>query len=113
MHNTNILTSLALAAFLHLMTTALFSKFILVSEPSFLKRIVCFSLLLLIPFIGAVINYKILKLNWFRNEDGSKRSGSASIDFLELDAIFNPGSKPVLEERQREKMEAKKEGEKL
>ena len=31
--------------------------------------------------------------------------------FLEIDAIFNPGSKHVVEEKQREKMEVRKEGE--
>ena len=34
-----------------------------------------------------------------------------SIGFLEIGAIFNPGSKHVVEEKQREKMEVRKEGE--
>jgi len=69
------------------------------------------SALWLIPLIGAVFIYRILNLNWFRNEDGSSHGGSVSMGLLEMDAIFNPGSRHIMEERQRAKMEVRKEGE--
>jgi len=109
----NSLTLVALALFIHLMIILVFIKFIIGQEPSIHRRVAYTFLLVIVPFLGTVLVYKLLKLNWFRNEDGSKRSGAISIDFLELDAIFNPGSKQVLEERRREKKKAKKEGEKF
>ena len=113
MNSANSLTLVALALFIHLMIILVFIKFIIGHEPSIQRRVAYMLLLLFIPFLGVVLVYKILNLNWLRNENGSKRSGAISIDFLELDAIFNPGSKQVLEERHREKKESKKEGEKF
>ena len=112
MDTVTILTIAILMLFIHLMIIVLFSKFIVGHEPANCRRVVYFALLMIAPFLGAWLVYKFLKLNWFRNEDGSKRSGAISIDFLELDAIFNPGSKQRIEERRREKQEARKEGEK-
>ena len=112
MLSTNILTLLALSCFLHAMIVLLFGKFILDHEPVIAARAVYFCLLLLLPFLGAYLIYLQLDLQWFRNEDCSPRSGAISIDILELDAVFNPGSKHIQEERQRVKVESSKEGEK-
>ena len=111
MDSTSSLTILALLLFVHTVVVVAFSKLIVGHEPSHYRRLVYFTLLLFIPFIGAGLIYKFLELNWFRNEDGSKRSGAVSIDFLEMDAIFNPGSKQIMEERQRVKTQVRKEGE--
>jgi len=112
MLSTNILTLLALACFLHVMIVLLFGKFILDNEPTLGLRTAYFCLVLLLPFLGAYLIYLRLDLQWFRNEDGSPRSGAISIDVLELDAVFNPGSKHIQEERQRVKVESRKAGEK-
>jgi len=109
----SLVTLAALGLFFHIMIFLLFSKFILSQEPSTGRQLLCFCLLATLPLLGAVLVYRMLNLNWFRNEDGSKRSGAISIDFLELDAIFNPGSKQIIEERQREKMAIRQDGEKL
>ena len=113
MGTANNLTLIALVLFMHLAVVLVFSKFIVAQEPSNRSRFVYFVLVVAVPFLGACLVYRLLQLNWFRNEDGSKRAGAISIDFLELDAIFNPGSKQVLEERRREKKEVKQEGENL
>jgi hypothetical protein len=89
----------------------MFSKIVLDEELLFAKRFKLFALTWLIPIVGVVVVYKTLELNWFRNEDGSKGGGMTTTSFLEMDAIFNPGSRHVLEEKQREKMQTRKDGE--
>lgn len=111
--NANSLTFVALALFIHLVIILVFIKFVIGREPSNQKRAAYVFLLAIVPFLGALLVYKFLNLNWFRNEDGSKRAGAISIDFLELDAIFNPGSKHVLEERQRGKKKQNQNGKKF
>jgi hypothetical protein len=68
-------------------------------------------LLWLLPFIGIIVVYKILDLGWFRKEYGDTSSSTISSGFLEMDAIFNPGSRHRIENRQEQKMEVRKEGE--
>ena len=111
MDNTKFITLFLVITFIHVIANLVFSKLILDSEPTVTRRSYLLAVLWLIPFLGIVFIYKTLDLNWFSNEDGSARTGGVSISFLEMDAIFNPGSKHVVEEQQREKMEVKKEGE--
>jgi len=109
--STKFITFFIVVIFIHVMVNVVFSKLILDWEPTSAKRIYMLATVWLIPVFGVFIIYKMLNLNWFRNEDGSKRTAGVAISFLEMDAIFNPGSKHVVEEQQREKMEVRKEGE--
>ena len=110
MITTSLITILLSLLLIHVIASSLFSKTVLEMEPQSGRRFQLLALLWLAPIIGAAIVYKILKLHWFSNEDGSRRTGGVSFNFLEIDAIFNPGSKHVLEEKQRVKTEAKKAG---
>ena len=107
----NLATIAAFLLFIHVVIAVMFSKIILDEELLLARRFKLFALTWIIPIVGVVVVYKALELNWFRNEDGSKGGTMTSTSFLEIDAIFYPGSRHVLEEKQREKIETRKEGE--
>tara|TARA_B100000315_G_C14368702_1_gene491923 strand:+ start:434 stop:817 length:384 start_codon:yes stop_codon:yes gene_type:complete len=109
--STKYITFFIVVIFIHVVVNVVFSKLILDWKPTGMKRIYMLATVWLIPVLGIFIIYKRLNLNWFSSEDGSKRTAGVSISFLEMDAIFNPGSKHVVEEQQREKTEVRKEGE--
>ena len=90
---------------------SLFTKVIIEWEPTFKRRALMLSLLWIVPFLGAAMIYKILDLGWFKKESGYKSSGAVSAGFLEIDAIFNPGSKHQMAATQETKLEIRKEGE--
>jgi len=90
---------------------AVFTKIIFSWEPAPGKRFLLLLVLWLIPFLGALMVYRNFDLAWFTKEDDAGGSNAASTGFLEMDAIFNPGSKHVVEEIQRVKTEVRKEGE--
>lgn len=110
MSSANLLTIGFVALFIHSIVALVFSKLIIYEEPQWNRRLVLFILLWLLPLVGAVFVFKALHLNWFRNEDGSNRTGGIAFSFLELDAVFNPGAKEVLEEQRRTKVETRKHG---
>ena len=68
-------------------------------------------ILWLVPFLGAVIVNKHLGLDWFKKKN-KKSDGEQGIatGLLEFDTIFNPGKKHVIEERQKEHIELKEDG---
>ncbi len=104
------LTILLSLLFIHSISSAVFSNAVLEVEPKARRRVVLLMLLWSLPVVGAALVYRLLDLHWFSSEEGSSRTGGVTFNFLEIDAIFNPGSKHVLEEQQREKMEIRKQG---
>ncbi len=110
MSSANLLTIGIVLLFFHSILALLFSKLILDDEPLWGKRLPLLVSVWLLPVIGAVLVLRALQINWFRNDDGSGRTGGVAFSFLELDAIFNPGSRQVLQEQQRTKVEIRKQG---
>lgn len=113
MSSADLLTIGIVLLFIHSILALLFSKLIIDEEPRWGKRLALLVSVWLLPIIGAVLVSRALELNWFKNDDGSSRTGGVAFSFLESDAIFNPGSKQVLQEQQRTKMETRKQGKDL
>jgi len=112
MDNTKLLTVGTIIIVLHILVSAHISKDIHEWVPSLKKRLVLFLCVWFIPFIGIVVAYKILGLNWFTKESKSTVSSQSSMSgaFLEVDAIFNPGKKYVAEAQKKEVIEKKEDG---
>ena len=111
MDSTKLITFAILFALLYIVINAVLTKIILDLNLGFSKRTWLLALLWLVPFLGAGIVYKILDLGWFKKEPGHKGSDSISTGFLEMDAVFNPSSRYIVEARQEEKLLVQKEGE--
>lgn len=113
MDNTKLLSVGAVIVLLHLLINAHLSKEIYQWEPSLKKRVLLLVCLWLMPLIGIAIAYKSLGLDWFNYKKKSTASGQSSMGgaFLEVDAIFNPGQKHVIEAKQKEIIEKKEDGE--
>jgi len=109
MDSAKLVTIGSLILVLMIVVNLVLSKVIIDWEPTFKKRAVI--LLWIISFLGAAMIYKLLDLGWFKKEPGYKSSGAVSAGFLEIDAIFNPGSKHQIEAMQETKLEVRKEGE--
>lgn len=112
MDNAKLLPFIAAIALLHILLNSLLSKEIHQWEPSLHTRIILFICVWFIPFIGIIIAYKTLNLDWFKKNKNSA-SGQSSIGgaLLEADAIFNPGQRHVMEAKQKEIIEKKEDGE--
>lgn len=103
---------IAIVIMLHFIINLVLSKEIIDWVPSLNKKLLLAGLLWCIPFAGAIFVYTRLGLRWFRPSKKSSAGGSSvSTGLLEIDAIFNPGTKYVIEARQKERTERKKEGE--
>lgn len=76
---------------------------------STIKRSFLLFSLWFIPVLGAVISYKVVKLDWFRKT--TSRSGAPGGALLDFDAVFNPGARYVIEARQEVRIEQRKNGE--
>lgn len=111
MENSKQITILILLGIFHLIVSMIFSKIVFEREPSIKKRVLLIGLLWLVPVLGVLSVYKILDLGWFKNPDGSKGSGAVSIGLLEMDSVFNPGARHLIEAKQKERVEVQKEGE--
>jgi hypothetical protein len=109
---TKLLPVIAAVVLLHILLNALLSKEILQWVPSIQKRIILFICVWFIPFVGIIITYKSLDLDWLKKKSKKSASGQSSIGgaFLEVDSIFNPGQKHVVEAKQKEVIEKKEEG---
>ncbi|WP_448564502.1 hypothetical protein [Thalassotalea ganghwensis] len=110
--NEALLSVVAVIAVCHLLINAHLSKEIYHWVPLLKQRLTLLLCLWLIPLIGIVFVYKYLDLAWFkpksvRSSSEQQNVGSA---FLEVDAIFNPGQKHVLEAQQKEIIEEKEDG---
>lgn len=103
----------AAIALLHILINAHISKEIHQWVPSLRKRIILFICVWFIPFIGITLAYKALDLDWFKKKGTKSSSGQSAIGgaVLEVDSIFNPGQKHVIEEKQKEIIEKKEDGE--
>jgi len=112
MEDIKLLTVGAIAILLHLIVNVHLSKDILLWVPSLRKRILLLAIVWFIPVVGATVAYRSLNLSWFKKT--SKKSGCeqsmTSGAFLEVDAIFNPGQRHVIEAKQKEHVELKEEG---
>jgi len=97
----------------HIFINAHISKEIHHWVPSVQKRLVLFLYVWFIPFIGVAIAYKTLGLDWFKHNKKNVAAGESSISgaLLEVDAIFNPGQKHVIEAKQKAIIEKKEDGE--
>jgi hypothetical protein len=100
-----------LTILLYLFINTLLSKEVLLWEPSKGKRILLVLIIWFVPFLGAVIAYKDLDLDWFKKKS-QKPVGEQGIasGLLELGAIFNPGQKHVIEARKKEHVELSEDG---
>jgi len=111
MDSAKFLTIGILILVLLIVVNSVLTKIIIEWEPTFKKRALMLILLWVIPFLGAAMIYKQLDVGWFKKEPGYKSSSAVSAGFLEIDAIFNPGSKHQVEAMQETKLEVRKEGE--
>ncbi|WP_196137200.1 hypothetical protein [Aliikangiella sp. G2MR2-5] len=102
----------AVVALLFLVFNATLTKEILTWEPSPVKRTLLLLVVWLVPVVGAFFAYKYLDLSWFKKPT-KKSSGEQNVvsgALLEIDAIFNPGQRHVIEARQKEQMELSEDG---
>ncbi|WP_064435825.1 MULTISPECIES: hypothetical protein [Pseudoalteromonas] len=113
MDHTKLLALGSIIAVFHILVNAHISKEIHQWVPSLQKRLVLFLCVWFIPVIGIAVAYKTLNLDWFKKKNKSTVSGQSSVSgaFLEVDAIFNPGKKHVVEAQQKEVIEKKEDGE--
>lgn len=103
----------AVIVLLHILINAHLSKEIYQWEPSLPKRVTLLICVWFLPIIGVAIAYKSLDLSWFKHKNKNAASGQSTMGgaFLEVDAIFNPGQKHVMEAKQKETIEKKENGE--
>jgi hypothetical protein len=113
MENTKLLAVGAIFFVFHILVNAHISKEIHQWVPSLQKRFALYICVWFIPLIGITVAYKTLNLNWFKQKNKSAISAQSSVSgaFLEVDAIFNPGKKYVVEAQQKEVIEKKEDGE--
>lgn len=110
MDNTKLITILVSASIILVMLNLIFSKVIFDWELGTGRRIRLLALLWLLPVVGIVLISRMLKLGWFREAENSGAANGASFGLLELDSVFNPGARHVLEEKQREQTEQHRDG---
>ena len=81
-------------------------------EPSVIKRVLLVLNVWLIPFIGGIVAYKYLDLDWLmkRSKQSKDTPNVISGALLEMDMIFNPGQKHVIEAKQKEHIEVNESG---
>ena len=81
-------------------------------EPSAIKRVLWVLFVWFMPFIGAFVVYKTLDLDWFmqRSKQSKDTTNVVSGALLEMDTIFNPGQKHVIEAKQKEHVEVTESG---
>lgn len=111
MDNAKLATYLFLIFVLCLGVNLVFTKVVFDWEPTVGRRFFLLCLIWFLPVLGVAIVYKILDLGWFKRDAGYKSSGAVSAGLLEIDAIFNPGSKHQIEATEKTKLEVRKEGE--
>ena len=97
---------------IYVISSAKLSKEILKWEPSLVKRISLVLIVWLIPIVGGVVAFKHLGLDWFKKRS-KKSSGAQNVmsgSLLELDVMFNPGARHIIEARQKEHVELSEDG---
>ena len=112
MDSTKLLTVASVIVVLHVFVNAHISKEIYYWVPSLQQRLVLFLCVWFIPFLGVTIAYKTLNLDWFKQKSKKSSSGQSSTGgvFLEVDSIFNPGQRHVIEAQQKETIEQREGG---
>ena len=100
-------TYAAIFVFFHVVTSLILSRVIFEWEPGAGRRIILLTILWLVPIIGFLYVYSQFDLEWFGRPDRSKRSNSVSTGLLEMDAVFNPGSRHQIESRQQQATEVR------
>jgi len=102
-----LLLASVLIVLLYVFINGVISKEIFLWEPLLGKRILLTVVVWLIPFLGAIIAYKILNLNWFKNRKKNVTNEQSNISgaLLEVDSIFNPGQRHVIEQKQKKHSE--------
>lgn len=99
-----------LAFVVHVFVGMLLTREVIVwPKLSIIKRSLLLFSIWFIPVLGAIISYKIVKLDWFRKTT-SNTSASGSV-LGEIDATFNPGARYSIEARQEVRIEQRKNGE--
>jgi len=104
---------IALIALPYILTISALVKEIILWEPSLTKKASLILLVLLIPFAGAIYSYKYLHLAWFDKPSGESSGGFQNVvsgAMLEINAVFNPEHKHVIEVRQKESIELSENG---
>jgi hypothetical protein len=112
MVNSKFLAVGSIIVLLHVLVNAHISKEIQQWVPSFKKRLVLLLCVWFFPFFGAAIAYKTLNLDWFKQKSKNASSGQSSMGgaFMEVDAMFNPGKKYMIEAQQQITIEKKEDG---
>lgn len=97
---------------LHILVNAHISREIYQWVPSLQKRLALILCVWFFPFIGVATAYKTLNLDWFKRKSKCSSSGESSMSgaFLEVDAIFNPGKKYMIEAQKKETIEKREDG---
>jgi flagellar biosynthesis/type III secretory pathway M-ring protein FliF/YscJ len=101
-----LMIAVAIALF-HFSISIVLTKELLMWEPNLSIRVFLILVVWLVPFIGALIVYKNLGLSWFKGRKKSAVNAQSNMSgaLLEIDSIFNPGQKHVIEQRQKEHIE--------
>ena len=91
----------------YIFVNALLSKEIMQWEPSAKMRIILMVVVWLVPFVGAFFAYKSLGLDWFQRKKLSETNAQSNMSgaLLEIDSIFNPGQRHVVEQKQKEQVQ--------
>jgi hypothetical protein len=107
-----MLPALTMLTLVHILMSISLSKEIYDWVPTFGKRIALFICVWCAPVIGLIVVYRVLDLDWLGKKRGKTSSGQSSVGsvFLGLDSVFNPGSKHVVEAKQKETIEQAEEG---
>ena len=112
MDNTKLLAFGVLIVVLHTLVNVHISREIHQWVPSLQKRLALLLCVWFIPFLGIAIAYKTLNLDWFKQKSKNSSSGQSTMGgaFLEVDAIFNPGKKYMIEAQKKETIEKREDG---
>lgn len=111
MSETRNIAFILLFTLLHIFFCAMMSKTIYNWVPSIKKQILYYVIVWCLPLIGIVAVNKLANLGWFKTH--SKKGGDAVISggLLEMDSVFNPGTRHVIELREQEHVEIREGGE--
>jgi len=91
----------------HFLVNAILTREVILWVPSLGKRSMLLVLVWCVPVVGAIIAYRSTACGWFRSRrdpSGQGGSGAGGV-LLEMDAVFNPGKRHVIEARQEQKVE--------
>ena len=78
---------------------------------NWLGKLGLLALLWLVPLLGTVVIYRRLGLKWFKAKPGQGTGDVIGGGLVELDMMFNPGAKHLLDAKQPQQVEMQQDGE--